>query len=208
MSFKCVLAFFLLCSCWCALLVSHTVNAQTTVEIFVPNGPIIGDKYNVLDRQMIRFLGIPYAKPPVGKLRFRRPVPVTKWTEPIRALNWPANCVQKLVFLTQYSNKNTSEDCLYLNIWTGGVNVLDEANLRPVLFFIHGGGLHLGASSFDLYNGETLAALSHSVVVSINYRYVNCSSPVGWWYSLNVSFLMQSVHHGVLLLGHGAGCEG
>ena len=167
----------------CCCSVYHLQVTATNVEIYVPNGPVIGQKYNVLDRQMIRFLGIPYAKPPVGKLRFRRPVPVSKWTEPIRALNWPPNCIQKLVFLEHYTNQNISEDCLYLNIWTAGVNVLNELNLRPVVFFIHGGGLHLGGSSFDLYNGEVLAVMSSSVVVSINYRV----STMGFLYSDTVT---------------------
>jgi len=151
-----------------ACFVLHSSSANTNVEIFVPNGAIVGHKYSVLDRQMIRFLGVPYAKPPVGKLRFRRPVPITKWNETVRALNWPPNCMQKLSFVEQYQNQTTSEDCLYLNIWTPGVNV--EANGRSVLFFIHGGGFHFGSSSFDLYDGENLAAMSNSIVVSINYR--------------------------------------
>ena len=141
----------------------------STIEIFVQNGRLIGEKYSVLDQNVVRFLGVPYAQPPVGPLRFRRPVPFTKFAEPVRALEWPDNCIQKLVFLNRFVNKNMSEDCLYLNIWTPGVNA-EEHSLRPVLFWIHGGGFHFGSSSFDLYNGEVLSILSNAVVVTINYR--------------------------------------
>lgn len=144
------------------------------VEVRIQNGPIVGDKIVEQGRDLHRFLGIPYAQPPVGKLRFRRPVPVEPWNQSINALQWPNNCVQFLSGIEaespeRYHNQNFSEDCLYLNIWSPNSEV-DEANLRPVLVWIHGGGLILGGSSFFLYDGRTLAAMSDAVVVSLNYR--------------------------------------
>ena len=168
----------------CAFLLAFAfvtiVIDASPVDIFVQNGRLVGEKYGLMqDHQVVRFLGIPYAKPPIGKLRFRRPEPLSKWSQPIQALNWPNNCVQKITFLNRYVNQNMSEDCLYLNIWTTGVNA-DENNLRPVLFWIPGaGGFHFGSSSFDIYNGEALAVFSNSVVVTINYRI----STMGFFYS-------------------------
>lgn len=88
-----------------------------TVEIFIPNGAIVGEKYTVQGKNIFRFLGIPYAQPPIGKLRFRRPVPAAKHAEPLQALEWPKSCIQYLNNTDFYQNKNTSEDCLYLVIF-------------------------------------------------------------------------------------------
>lgn len=152
--------------------ITPTAN-QNTVEIFVPNGRLIGEKVNIKDlenRSVVRFLGVPYAKAPVGRLRFRRPEPLTKWSDPVRALSWPPSCFQNVATLDHFINQNMSEDCLKLNLWTPGVNA-DEHSLRPVLFMIPGeDGFHTGSASIDLYNGEALAVLSNSVVVTINYR--------------------------------------
>src|SRR5699024_5256370 len=76
---------------------------------------------------------------------------------------------------TAYQNLNYSEDCLYLNVWSPDVEVIDDQQLRPVLVWLHGGGLVIGGSSFFIYDGRTLAAMSNAVVVSINYRSVSIS---------------------------------
>lgn len=161
-----------------ALLVAS--NGDNTVEIFVPKGAIVGQKYDVRGRLITRFLGVPYAKPPLGKLRFRRPVPIDKWTKPVQALNWPNNCIQNPATVKEgkFVHKNFSEDCLYLNIWSRDVNV-NEHNRRPVLVWIHGGALLFGGSAQTLYDLETLAAMADAVLVSINYRV----SALGFLYS-------------------------
>ena len=158
---------------------STTANASddtVQVKVAIKNGPIVGETITADDRQLSRFLGIRYAQPPVGKLRFRRPLPVQKWTEPLQALNWPNGCIQPInhpfLTLTKHLiiNQNISEDCLYLNIWSPKVDEIDEDKLLPVLVWIHGGGLVAGSSSFDPYNGEILSARANAVVVTINYR--------------------------------------
>lgn len=143
------------------------------VEVFTRNGPVVGKKLYGFEKQSNAFFGIPYAKPPVGKLRFRKPVPTDKWTEPLEAFQYSSNCYQvhslQLNPKFMYNSTHSSEDCLYLNIWSPDVTV-DENNLQPVLVFIHGGGLQFGSASLKGYNGQLLSEKSNSVVVSINYR--------------------------------------
>lgn len=153
--------------------------ANENVQLNNPSGvSVTGDKIieRSLGKQIARFRGIPYAQAPVGELRFRKPVPWTwKTTKEIDATRWPSQCTQMKsphkeveAYLVEHS-PNTTEDCLYLNVWSPE---LDTKTLRPVLVWIHGGGLYFGSSSFELYNFETLASRADAVVVSMNYRFV------------------------------------
>src|SRR5699024_8853253 len=105
--------------CHVLLLLSCLTHAEK-VPVQIENGPIVGETIIADNRQLSRFLGIPYAQAPVGKLRFRRPRPLEKWNEPIETLHWPKRCVQntKHPFNTiskgMVLNGNNSEDCLYL----------------------------------------------------------------------------------------------
>ena len=173
-----VLIFFFLFS-FNIFIGSATASANADlvkVNVTIKNGPIVGETITADDRQLSRFLGIRYGQPPVGKLRFRRPLPVQKWTEPLQALNWPNGCIQPMnhpfVILTKHLtlNQNISEDCLYLNVWSPKVGETDDDKLLPVLVWIHGGGFVAGTSSFDPYNAEILTAKANAVVVTINYR--------------------------------------
>lgn len=116
-----------------------------------------------------RFLGVPYARPPVGELRFCGPRPVTPW-QGVRDARVPGPTpLQMSVPFFRAANAGAgrqSEDCLYLNVWTPG---LDDAR-RPVLVWIHGGGFLVGAGSTPIYDGASLAARGDIVVVTINYR--------------------------------------
>jgi para-nitrobenzyl esterase len=114
------------------------------------------------------FKGIPYAEPPVGKLRWMPPEPRKSWRGIRQAHKFGAASLQ---IRTNYSDdlackEVQSEDCLFLNIWTPK---LDDAR-RPVMFWIHGGGFQSGAGSIPLYRGDTLAKHGNVVVVTINYR--------------------------------------
>jgi carboxylesterase type B len=119
------------------------------------------------------FLGIPYAKPPVGELRFKKPVAINQYHEPVNALKWPNPCQQSMLLqnlMPFINNTNFSEDCLYLNIWSPVESQETENGLKPVLFWIHGGGYYFGSSNWDQTDGEVLAAKGDVVVVTINYR--------------------------------------
>ncbi|MFD1786197.1 carboxylesterase/lipase family protein [Sphingomonas floccifaciens] len=113
------------------------------------------------------FLGIPYAAPPVRELRWRDPQPAVRWTGTYHADRLPPQCIQPLRAgeTNQYPGADvTSEDCLYLNVWT-------KPGLRkaPVVVFIHGGGFFIGSSRMPLYAGEQVAQRG-AVFVNLNYR--------------------------------------
>ena len=108
------------------------------------------------------FKGIRYAQPPIGQLRFKKPMPIKQWNDVYNANKFGPTCWQK-------SGSNHSEDCLFLNIYTPYIpsnRSLSNETLRPVMFFIHGGYFTSGSGNI---NGIELA--SHDVVlVTHNYR--------------------------------------
>ena len=122
------------------------------------------------------WLGIPYAKPPVGDLRWEAPERPDRSIERIEAIRPGSDCVQYASSLTtnQGSSRDSivgSEDCLYLNVWSPP-NAVD----LPVMVWIHGGGNSIGSGS--PYNGSILAARHKVVVVTINYRL----GVLGWFH--------------------------
>src|ERR1700693_1953546 len=91
------------------------------------------------------FLGIPYAAPPVGELRWKPPAPAAKWTGVRSATEFGPRCMQGPIFSDMvFRDPGISEDCLSLNVWTSAQSA--EAKL-PVMVWIHGGGFLAGASS-------------------------------------------------------------
>jgi para-nitrobenzyl esterase len=114
------------------------------------------------------FLGLPYAAPPVGDLRWRAPQPPASWTGERDATNYGARCAQNQVFDDMvFQDREASEDCLFLNVYAP-VDATSKSKL-PVLFWIHGGGFAGGASSEPRHNGDFLP-LKGVVLVTINYR--------------------------------------
>ena len=115
------------------------------------------------------YKGIPYAKPPVGDRRWKAPQSPDDWSGTLDATKFSAPCMQ-----TEYPKTSiyyspldpTSEDCLYLNVWTGAKTASER---RPVMVWIHGGGYTRGSGATPTYNGENLAKKG-VVVVTINYR--------------------------------------
>ncbi|XP_072317470.1 cholinesterase-like [Eucyclogobius newberryi] len=142
------------------------------------NGNVQGALNPVLGGHVRVFLGIPYAKPPLGPLRFRPPQPAEKWNKNLEAFSYPNSCYQLPDntfpgFLgSEIWNPNTpvSEDCLYLNVWSPHVNRSEPQPLVPVMVWIYGGGFSSGTSSLPLYNGLFLSKSENVVVVSMNYR--------------------------------------
>jgi para-nitrobenzyl esterase len=113
------------------------------------------------------FRGIPYARPPVGQLRWRPPLQMSRWRGTRDATQFGPNCMQPQMragSIYSAERPSMSEDCLTLNIWTPA-----NAENAPVMVWIHGGSLATGAGSDGITDGAAMARRG-IVVVSINYR--------------------------------------
>ena len=113
------------------------------------------------------FKGIPFAAPPVGANRWRPPQPVAEWSGVRPAIEYAARCTQGGPGgPSRPQQPPTSEDCLYLNVWTTAESANDR---RPVMVWLYGGGFFGGAGSEPRYAGDGLARKG-AVVVTLNYR--------------------------------------
>lgn len=121
------------------------------------------------NKDVLAFKGIPYAKPPVGPLRWKPPQPVEAWEGIRQTTEYGAACVQPDLPGIQFKLAKRSEDCLYLNVWTGAKSA-DER--RPVMVWIHGGGNVIGSADGYTPSGTDPGRLTLQgvVVVSFNYR--------------------------------------
>ena len=145
-----------------------TVAAETRRSI--ADGEVVG----YVDRlDTYAWLGIPYAAPPVGPLRWRAPQPPEPWSGVREGLVRGPQCPQRE--LGPGAGLSGDEDCLSVNVWSPA-RVADSDRFLPVMFWIHGGGNHLGSGGTPLYNGARLAGTHDVVVVSFNYRL----GPLGW----------------------------
>ncbi|XP_074737283.1 fatty acyl-CoA hydrolase precursor, medium chain-like isoform X1 [Strix uralensis] len=145
-------------------------------EVTITLGRLKGRQTNVkgTDRLVNVFLGIPFAKAPVGSLRFSPPEPPEPWNDLRDATSYPPLCPQDLSML-KTAEKNfkekhlpfrTSEDCLYLNVYSPAGS--DKKDKLPVMVWIHGGNFIFGGAS--RYDGSALSAYENIVVVIIQYR--------------------------------------
>ena len=150
----------LLCGVASAPLSSNRPS-PATATVHLAQGSLLGR--TTPDGVVRAFLGIPYAAPPVGPLRWRSPQPASGWTG-IRDATQPGPICMQAVPASPALGP--SEDCLTLNVWTSART--GRAAL-PVMVFIHGGGFVFGSGSEPAYDGTALAA--HGVVlVTLNYR--------------------------------------
>lgn len=128
------------------------------------HGPVQG----FFEAGMQKFLGIPYAKPPVGDLRWRPPVSPNPWERPLKVVSFGPICAQTSICFPGFGSTSTTEDCLYLNVFTPENHELESQQKAPVMVFIHGGGYACGASND--YNPGSLVKDGGVVFVSLNYR--------------------------------------
>jgi para-nitrobenzyl esterase len=113
------------------------------------------------------YLGVPFAKPPVGDLRWKAPQAMDKWTGVKQTKAFGPRSVQAIVFGDMNSRSNgISEDCLYLNVWTPARR---NTTGLPVLVYFYGGGFVAGDGSEPRYDGAAMAKKG-IVVVTVNYR--------------------------------------
>ncbi|CAL1292758.1 unnamed protein product [Larinioides sclopetarius] len=139
-------------------------------EVNTPLGKIEGVTSQIEGLPVKAFLGIPYAKPPVGSLRFLKPNPVEPWDNIFQANKQPPACMQYTEgpFPWYDDMPGKSEDCLYLNIYTPFF--ASKGSKFAVLFWIYGGGYTIGSNRMDVYDGSALAETEGVVVVTTNYR--------------------------------------
>jgi para-nitrobenzyl esterase len=161
--------------------------AKLTVNQFVvmtERGPIKG----TVTPTLRKFLGIPYAAPPVADLRWRPPQAHARWDKPLDATKFGNHCPQDA---TVFGTASVTEDCLFLNVFTpndeapGGGDV--PSHSHPVMVWIHGGGLIVGES--DDYRPTKLVEQGDVIVVTINYRL----GALG--FIAHPAFSAESAHH-------------
>ena len=129
---------------------------------------VTGGKIEGVEKDGIfSYKGIPFAAPPVGALRWKSPQPVVPWQGIRKADKFAPGPMQDTAFGAMLGGpQEVSEDCLYLNVWTGAVKV-DE--MKPVMVWIYGGGFGIGMTSSPAYDGAKLAEKG-VVLVSVAYR--------------------------------------
>ena len=130
------------------------------IVVETEKGKIKGNEENNLRS----FLGIRYAKPPVGDLRFKSPQSVEKWDGIVDALEYSPICPQPPDGTPIEGPRD--EDCLSLNIYSP----VSDDKLKPVMFWVHGGAFSMGSGSRPRFYGGNLAQYGDVVVVTINYR--------------------------------------
>lgn len=152
-----------------SLLVRVNAVAQSnnlfSVQTKIINGTIEGN-YNTKTGVQTYF-GVPFAKPPIGILRWKAPQPVENWKDVKETKRFGPRPIQGIVFGDMNSRSNgLSEDCLYLNIWTPATR---NSKDLPVLLYYFGGGNVAGDGSEPRYDGESMAKKG-IVVITCNYR--------------------------------------
>jgi para-nitrobenzyl esterase len=113
------------------------------------------------------FKGVPFAKPPVGSLRWREPQPAENWKGVRKADKFGPRAMQKYIYSDMnFRSEGVSEDCLYLNVWTPAKSTSERL---PVLVYFFGGGFRAGDGSEYRYDGESMARKG-IVTITVNYR--------------------------------------
>ncbi|KAH7933832.1 hypothetical protein HPB49_017881 [Dermacentor silvarum] len=151
------------------------VERQTT------EGRVRGKIVRSLGKIVEEYRDIPFAEPPVGKLRFRPPQPKAPWEGTLDVTEGTTVCPQVTFNDTYMQGLNVTEDCLHLNVWVPELARIPGSS-RPVLVWIHGGGFTFGSANEANYSGSVLTAFADVVVVSMNYRlsilgFLNANSP-------------------------------
>ncbi len=150
------------CAAIAALALCFSASAQV-LSAKVAGGQLQG----VAANGVVSFKGVPFAAPPVGELRWKKPQPLAAW-QGVRAANAvAASCMQDPAMLqVQQAPPAMGEDCLYLNVWTPAKSASERL---PVMVWIYGGGFAIGTTAAQLYDGAKLAERG-VVLVSVAYR--------------------------------------
>ncbi|XP_075547656.1 acetylcholinesterase-like [Dermacentor variabilis] len=166
---------------WGAVIVTTLASLLCGAErpvVRTPYGPVEGVRLFHQGKYIDGFFGIPFAQPPVGQLRFRKPLPVKPWKIVRDASQFQPACMQTNHLLNRdvllnYST-SSSEDCLHINVWRPSCipknNCEYESPLLPVVLFIYGGAFQWGDASAFYNDGIAFSSVNEVVFVSFNYR--------------------------------------
>lgn len=150
------------------LFLLNSINCENFKVIQIDSGQIKGVKQQSIFKQtqFYSFRGIPYAKSPIGELRFELPLKPEPWIDVREALNTGLDCLQERHYFGEAKYAETGEDCLFLNVYSPDLSL--SKNLS-VMVFIHGGGYQEGSSSEAFYGPDFLMD-KNIVLVTFNYR--------------------------------------
>ncbi|CEF62043.1 Carboxylesterase, type B domain-containing protein [Strongyloides ratti] len=160
---------------------SSKLTTVTNTQDFSSSNPIIQTNYGLVEGKTYQtkegfisniFLGIPFASPPVGELRFKKPIPPSKWDGILLAKKYKSRSIQKDIYIEPITITNKkNEDCLYLNIVTPDLSNKSNNIKYPVMIYIHGGGFTIDCAARYDYKKITQTLVKHDViVVTIQYR--------------------------------------
>jgi para-nitrobenzyl esterase len=158
----------------------HVYKPDPITERMTQSGGVVGF---IEDNGSHAWFGIPYAKAPVGELRWRAPLAPDKWEGTLEAVELRPICPQYGGIMgdmgpLDYNKPAGDEDCLFLNIWSPAFSrdtIPQGKDGLPVLLWIHGGGNSIGHGGS--YNGRVLAEMYDVIVITFNYRL----GPLGWF---------------------------
>jgi len=157
--------FFVFAFCFIHLTMKSQQISKISVQTKIANGTIEGFKDNKTGLQV--YYGIPFAKPPVGELRWKSPQAPDNWQGVLKTVKFGPKPIQTEVFGKMNSRLDTmSEDCLYLNVWAPAEK---SKKLLPVLVYFFGGGFVAGDGAEPRYDGAAMAQKG-IVAITVNYR--------------------------------------
>ena len=157
--------FFVFAFCFIHLTMKSQQISKTSVQTKIANGTIEGFKDSKTGLQV--YYGIPFAKPPVGELRWKSPQAPDNWQGVLKTVKFGPKPIQTEVFGKMNSRLDTmSEDCLYLNVWAPAEK---SKKLLPVLVYFFGGGFVAGDGAEPRYDGAAMAQKG-LVAITVNYR--------------------------------------
>ena len=151
------------------LVVLNLVYSQSLISndliVQTDTGRVKGGIKSIANASSVVFLGIPYAKPPVGSFRFGRPSPASRWSGILQATTMPKICYPGVMDTAKMSN-SYSEDCLYINIYVPANRSSNTA--LPVFVWVHSDSP--SSAMMELSNGSALAITGNFIVVTFDFR--------------------------------------
>ncbi|XP_060525638.1 juvenile hormone esterase-like [Cylas formicarius] len=148
------------------VLIAFVPTAVADLVVDIPDGRVRGHEIKTESSSMYAFQGIPYGRPPVGKLRFQAPLPSEPWEGMLEANRTGASCIVQVQFEGDPDIGEQSEDCLFLNVYTPAREISEKL---PVLFWIYGGAFVGGCATYDYYGPDDLVN-QDVITVTVNYR--------------------------------------